>query len=68
MPLSEAGKKAQKKYDEKRKKIACSVPIEKYEIIKKHATSKGFTSLNSYILSLIDKDMNKWYINMMFCI
>lgn len=51
--------KAQKKYNEKRKKIACSVSIEKYEEVKKHAELKGFQSLNSYVLYLIDEDMKK---------
>lgn len=48
---------AQKKYDQKRKKIACTVFNEKYDMIKKHAKKKGFTSINSYVLSLIDNDL-----------
>lgn len=54
---------AQKKYDQKRKKIACTVFNAKYEIIKKHAQEKGFTSINSYVLDLIDNDLksnNNW--------
>lgn len=58
MPLTEAGKKAQKKYDQKRKKIACSVSNESYDKIKEHALRKGFTSINSYVLDLINKDMD----------
>lgn len=50
--------KAQKKYNEKRKKIACSVSNEKYDIIKNHAINKGYNSLNSYIIDLINKDIN----------
>ena len=49
---------AQKKYNEKRKKLACTVKNEEYEKIVKHYTLKGFTSANSYILHLINKDMN----------
>lgn len=56
---TEAGLKAQKKYREKRKKIACEVAIEKYEAIKKHAENKGYNSLNSYVLNLIDEDMKQ---------
>lgn len=48
---------AQKRYNQKRKKIACTVFNEKYDIIKKHAKKKGFTSINSYVLSLIDNDL-----------
>lgn len=51
--------KAQKKYNEGRKKLACNVSNEKYEQIKAHAESKGFLSINSYILYLIDKDLKK---------
>lgn len=54
---------AQKKYDQKRKKIACTVFNEKYDIIKKHSQEKGFTSINSYVLNLIDNDLksnNNW--------
>lgn len=57
MPLSEAGKKAQKKYDMKRKKISCSVSNERYEEIKAHMEQKGFSSMNSYVLDLINKDI-----------
>lgn len=48
---------SQKKYNEKRKKIACNVFNGEYEKIIKHARSKGFNSLNSYILYLINNDM-----------
>ena len=47
----------QKKYNEKRKKIACNVSNEAYKDIKLHAEKKGFTSINSYVLDLINKDM-----------
>lgn len=46
-----------KKYNEGRKKIACNVSIDTYESIKLHAEKKGFSSLNSYVLDLIKKDM-----------
>lgn len=39
------------------KKIACTVFNEKYDIIKKHSQEKGFTSINSYVLNLIDNDL-----------
>lgn len=50
--------KAQKKYNEKRKKIACTVSNELYDDVKLHADKKGFKSINSYVLDLIKKDMN----------
>lgn len=48
----------QKRYNEKRKKIACNVSNDLYEDIKLHAGNKGFTSINSYVLDLIKKDMH----------
>lgn len=58
--LTEAEKRAKRKYhNNKRKKIACDVSIEFYTIVKNHATKKGFTSLNSYILHLINEDISK---------
>lgn len=38
----------------------CSLIVKKedFESIENHYKSKGFTSLNSYIKYLIDKDMN----------
>ena len=51
--------KSQKKYNMKFKNIACKVTLEFYTIVKNHATKKGFTSLNSYILHLINEDMSK---------
>lgn len=47
-----------KKYNESRKKIACNVSVDMYNDIKLHAEKKGFTSINSYVLDLIKKDMN----------
>ena len=47
-----------KKYNEGRKKIACNVSNDLYEDIKLHAEKKGFTSINSYVLDLIKKDMH----------
>ena len=47
----------------KNEKIACTVFNEKYDIIKKHSQEQGFTSINSYALSLIDNDLksnNNW--------
>lgn len=50
---------SQKKYNAKNKIISCKVVLEKYEAIKKHAESKGYNSLNSYVLNLIEKDMKQ---------
>lgn len=50
---------AQRRYDKKRKKIACSVSLEKYDIVKTHAAKKGYNSLNSYVLNLIDEDLKR---------
>lgn len=58
MPTTEAEKKAMKKYRAKRKKIACDVSNDMYDNIKLYAIKKGFTSINSYVLDLIKKDMN----------
>lgn len=59
MPSSDAEKKAKRKYQNtKRKKIACDVSNNMYDNIKLHAIKKGFTSINSYVLDLIKKDMN----------
>ena len=48
---------SQKKYNEKRKNIACTVMIDKYNSISEHAKNKGYKSISSYILDLIEKDM-----------
>lgn len=49
--------KAQKKYNQKFKNIACKCDIDYYNKVVEHLKSKGFTSINSYILKLIDDDM-----------
>ena len=49
--------KAQKKYNQKFKNIACKVDLDFYANVKLHAGNKGFTSINSYVLDLIKKDM-----------
>ena len=59
MSATDAQLKAQKKYREKRKKIACDVSLEKYEAVKAHSELKGFQSLNAYVMALIDDDMKK---------
>lgn len=51
-------KKAQDKYKKTRKKFICDMPAEEGEAVKQHYTKKGFTSANSYILSLIRADMS----------
>ena len=50
---------SQKKYNMKFKNIACKVTVSEYEEIKKYAELKGYKSLNSYIINLINKDMEK---------
>ena len=50
--------KAQKKYNQKFKNIACKVALDFYADVKLHADKKGFASINSYVLDLIKKDMN----------
>lgn len=50
---------AQKKYDQKRKKLAAVVMNDEYEKIHAHMTAKGFTSVNSYLLHLIHEDMSQ---------
>lgn len=49
---------AQKKYNQKFKFITCKIERLKAEAIKQHAESKGFKSLNAYIINLIDTDIN----------
>ena len=51
--------KAQKKYNEKFKFITCKMEKTKAEEIKTHSEKKGFRSLNSYIINLIEEDMKK---------
>ena len=48
---------SQKKYNAKNQIISCKVEKTKAEEIKQHAKNKGFNSLNSYIIYLIDNDM-----------
>ena len=50
--------KAQKKYNQKFKNIACKVDLDFYDKVKTHTEKKGYKSLNSYIIELIKKDMN----------
>lgn len=50
--------KAQKKYNQRFKNIACKVDLDFYADVKLNADKKGFKSLNSYIIDLIKKDMN----------
>ncbi len=56
--MRESQKKAAKKYLEKFEDIKFRVEFGKKQIIMDYAKSKGM-SLNAYINSLIDKDMNK---------
>lgn len=56
---SKAQIEAVKRYNEKNGlvTIACKVTKEYRDIIKDHAIKKGFTSVNAYLLDLIEKDM-----------
>ena len=51
--------KSQKKYNEKIKKLACNVFVDEAKQIEKHYQNKGFTSANSYLKYLIEKDLKK---------
>lgn len=48
---------AQKKYNSKNQIISCKVEKVKAEAIKTHAEKKGYKSINSYLIDLIDADM-----------
>ena len=50
-------KKAQDKYKKTRKKFICDTSAAEGEKIKAHYTARGFSSANSYLLSLIRADM-----------
>ena len=50
---------AQKKYNQKRKKLAAVVMNDEYEKIHAQMSKKGFTSVNSYLLHLIHEDMKQ---------
>lgn len=56
---TEAARKAQKKYNEKRKKVACEVDINFFDIITENYKQQGFKSANSYVLHLITEDLKK---------
>ena len=59
MPYSEAQKRATMKYREKAySRINLDVKKEKKEIYKAQAEKRGM-SLNAYIISLIEKDMEE---------
>ena len=53
--------KATRKYDEKMGLvvIGCKVTKEQKENILFHSKEKGYKSINSYLLALIEKDMNQ---------
>lgn len=44
---------------EKYDRIPINVPKGKKETIKAYALSKGYGSINAYVIALIDEDMNK---------
>lgn len=50
---------SQKKYNAKNKIISCKVNLEYYNNVKTHSENKGYKSINSYIIGLIKKDMEK---------
>lgn len=49
--------KAQKTYNQKRKKLAVTVFNEEYDRITEHLQQKGYTSVNAYLHDLIKADM-----------
>lgn len=49
--------KAQKKYNQRFKNIACKCDIDYYNKVVEHMKKKGFTSVNSYLLDLINNDI-----------
>ena len=51
--------KAQKKYNANFKNIACKVDLDFYATIKDHAEKRGYKSINSYLIDLIDADMKR---------
>ena len=59
--MSDAHIKASRKYDEKNNlvTIACKITKEYKIEIESHYKSKGYTSMNSYLLDLIKKDMEQ---------
>lgn len=57
MAITDAQKKATNKYFEKLDEFKVRVKKGQKEIIQAHAQEKGL-SLNAYIVSLIEKDMN----------
>lgn len=58
MAISEARKKATKKYFEKLEEFKVRVPKGQKAVIQEYAKSKGY-SLNGYINMLIDEDMKR---------
>lgn len=56
---SKAQIEAVKRYNEKNGlvTIACKVTKEYRKVIQDHAASKGFTSVNAYLLDLIERDI-----------
>ena len=50
---------SQKRYEQKRKKLAVSVFNADYEKIIAHMKEQGFNSVNSYLKYLIKKDMGE---------
>lgn len=57
MAITDAQKKATNKYFEKLDEFKVRVPKGQKAVIQAHAQSKGL-SLNAYIVSLIEKDMD----------
>lgn len=49
---------AQKKYNQKRKKLTLNVMNDQYEKIIEHIHKRGYTSVNSYLLDLVNQDMS----------
>lgn len=57
--LSEAQKKAHKKYSNSKWRPNVYIDPNKRELIEKWFTAKGHRSFNEYVIALINKDMDQ---------
>lgn len=58
MPITEARKMANLRYHHKQDDIKVRVPAGMREEIRAQANRKGYESVNSYIIALIERDKN----------
>lgn len=56
MTSTDAQKRANNKYNERNKVIACKINKDKAEEVEKYLKSNGYTSFNDYIKKLITTD------------